>query len=234
MKTKKSKAKQISMAFLIDLIVPLLLFVLSVVLIFTVFIPVQKQISEIKAQKKKEELVVKRLQTKYKTVTAKSPSELKEILDKLTIVVPDYINIGELGKVINQMNADYGLTVDRLYLQQEQLVVDSKSIESLNTSVTVKVIRGPFRLSGPKDKIFEFLDSLVTGPYATEFDAVTVSGVGNDNWNVAFSVILYYLPKKQNIPPEKALVVPNWDVINETIKYIDTHPTVSVQTSESE
>lgn len=221
MKATKSKAKELSARFVQDLIIPIVMMVVSLILIFVVFIPVQRDISQIKSEYKSVKAEVDRLQHKYKVITAKSPEELKQILDNLRLVVPDYINIGELGKVVNSVSNKYGLNVNRLSLQQEQLVVGSKDIKKRGgIAITVKTIRGPFRISGNRDTIFDFLDFLVTGPYAIEFDAVRIAG-DNEEWNAAFSVLLYYLPALENISPKAELVVPNWQLVDEVSDYLD-------------
>ena len=94
MKVTKSRAKQLSAQFIQDLIVPILMIIISIILIFVVFIPVQRDIARIKNEYKKVRDQVDKLQQKYDVITAKSPEELKNTLDNLRLVVPDYINIG--------------------------------------------------------------------------------------------------------------------------------------------
>lgn len=221
MKATNSKAKELSVRFVQDLIVPILMIVVSFILIFAVFIPVQRDIANIKKEYVKVKIDADRLQRKYNVITSKSPEELKRILDDLRLVVPDYINIGELGKVVNSVSNKYGLSVNRLSLQQEQLIVGTKDIKKQSgVAITVKTIRGPFRISGDRNTIFDFLDFLVTGPYAIEFDAVRVSG-DEETWSAAFSVLLYYLPAVEHIPASAGLVVPNWQLVNEVSDYLE-------------
>lgn len=213
--------QDVSKQFMLDLAIPVFMFFLTIFLIIFVYIPLKNEIKEVNEQAEAVHKEVLALKAKYSAVTRREPEELNKILKKLTEMVPDYINVAALGKFVNQIATEYGLKIQSLDLLQEQISVDNKDIESLDTTLNVKVIRGPFKLRGTRDDIFRFLDFLVTGPYATEFDAVRIRQASTNGffWDVYFTAVHYYLPRVSNIDPKTPLVHPDWKVIEEVMGF---------------
>ncbi len=207
--------------FMMDMVIPMIMFFTTIFLVIFVYIPTKSDIDELKKQTQSTMREVKKLKTKYEAVTRKDSKELSEILKKLVEVVPDYINVGALGKFINKVASSYGLTVESLDLSQGQVTFDAKDIQRGETKLNVKIIRGPFKLKGTKKDIFSFLDFLVSGPYATEFDQVKI--VSSDptrfSWRVDFDAVHYYFPPVRNIDPKAPLVVPDWAKVEQVVKY---------------
>ncbi len=216
---EKNKKRKISRNLMFDLFVPFVMLFISLLLIFFVYLPIINQVKEYKTEKEEYHKKYVELKAKKTLITEKNPKELSYTLTQLTKMVPDYINIGDLGKFINKIASERGVSVKSLDLLQAQIAVDDKDITALNTKLNVKVIRGPFKLTGTKEDILNFLDFLVTGPYATEFDAVKITTSDNFYWNVSFTAVHYYMPRVRDIDPEAPVLRPNWEKVKEVLQY---------------
>jgi hypothetical protein len=89
-------------------------------------------------------------------------------------------------------------------------------------------VEGPFSFRGTRDNIYKFLDFLVIGGYATNFDQVTIVAADIDSeWSVSFFASYYYLQPLLNVEPGRALQ----PIQSDALRPITVEPTVEIEPS---
>jgi len=206
--------------WLIQAILTLGLLVLSIGIAFLVYIPYINEINDLRAKQTELRTQIADLQTKYKTINDMGVNKTGEYLTAARKYVPDDIRLAELATFINLNAQKYNLVVSRLNLSESKIDVRRQININISTAITGKnqeillgEIQGPFTLSGSKEKVFEFLDFLVSGGYATNFDRVAISPSNNGVWTVSFVAVHHFLAPAKNVPALYPLIKPNLDLL---------------------
>ncbi|WKZ23975.1 MAG: hypothetical protein QY312_04415 [Candidatus Dojkabacteria bacterium] len=192
-------------------------------LVIFLFVPLIRDAQTIAVRRAGIEREVDALKKKYATISGYDKVALADNLSNARILIPDNIRVAELATFINVNATSFGLTVSRLGIDEDRSEVkqvteveerDRLLGPQLQTPVFLGRVQGPFAFRGSRDNIFRFLDFLVTGGYATNFDQVTVTaGSTEDSWGVSFFTSYYYLQPVENLPPSFELLEVNTDAL---------------------
>lgn len=199
------------------------IFLVSALVVFLVYIPYIKGIGEVIDQR---EVVVSEsdaLQKKYDAIVAYDKDMLRSDLVVATHYIPDDMKVAELATFINDRAKNFDLKVSRLGISEDRTSVGDSSAEKtkeklIGTQKAVDIvylgrIEGPFAFEGGRANIFDFLDFLVTGGYATTFNEVSLVRGDGDKWNVSFSTSYYYLLPLKAVDPKTPQVFIQKDVL---------------------
>lgn len=230
--------KKDNSSFLIQGGVALGMIILSFIIAFMVYIPYIQQISDLKEQQTETRAEVQRLETKYSEITGMGKQGIDANLEKARRIVPDDIRLSELATFINANAQKFDLEVAKLNLVENTTDV-RKDLPSENKvvatnagqQITLGTIDGPFSLFGEKKDIFRFLDFLVDGGFATNFDRVQITPGENGEWLVNFVAVHHYLGPAKGVPAEAVLLKPRLDLLNVNTPVTPTPTGTSTQTN---
>ncbi len=225
-------------------IVAVIVFVISLIVAIFIFVPYIQKTAEISKKVEAVESDITALEKKYKEINGYDRDELAAQLKLVSYYIPDTIRVANLATFINANATKYELAVARLGINEDvaeiKASVDeaekSRLLGSLKSEKEIFLgrVEGPFSFSGSRDAIFDFLDFLVLGGYATNFDQVSIVGAGKDSWTVNFFAVYYYLEPLTEVEAGRQLVPIQKELIsNLTIPVISTpsvtpSPSVSV------
>lgn len=201
-------------AALIQGLVALGMVIGTFVLAFMVYIPYLNEAQQLRDKQTTLKADIAKLNTKYTEISGFGADNVDTYLAQAVKYVPDDIKLGDLGIFINNNAVSYKLQVDRLALSENKQDLQSGATTNKTVIATqgdkaiiLGRIEGPFGLSGTKENIFRFLDFLVDGGYATNFDAVAISpSSGNNIWSVNFTAAHHFLAPVEGIPAQAELV----------------------------
>jgi len=230
------KKKKISGRAFVQGVISFGIFLLSLVVVFVAYIPLIKSARE--SVKKRESLQkeIDSLNKKYEIVNGYGADKLLKELSLTKKFIPDDIKVAELATFINAEATKFNLEVVRLGISEDKTEVTKTSKKDKEKLIgTVKAIdkvylgriEGPFTFSGSRDDIFAFLDFLVEGGYATNFDKVNIVSqvdskdgdekVAVGNWSVSLFTAYYYLQPISDVNPKTPLVQIRVDVLEDAI-----------------
>lgn len=193
------------------------IFLISVLVAVFLYIPQINQTTEVVKKRKDLETEVSSYQKKLDTITAYDQSALVDDLESAAYFIPDEIRVAQLATFINVNAKQYNLEVSRLGINEDRSEVkqslgDEEKSKLLGnvayvSSVFLGRVEGPFSFRGSRDDIYKFLDFLVMGGFATNFDQVSItSGTTEKDWSVTFFTSYYYLEPVKNVPPSAPLL----------------------------
>ncbi len=191
--------------------------VVTIVIVIFVYVPNITETKEISTKRKAVETEVAAFQKKYDTIAAYNVSDLADGLKSARVFIPDDIRVAQLATFINQNSKQYGLEVSRLGINEDKTEVKQtvgtetkdKLLGSANAANRVFLgrVEGPFSFRGSRTNIYKFLDFLVMGGFATNFDQVTINaGDKEENWSVNFFTSYYYLEPVSKVESSRALI----------------------------
>ncbi len=212
--------KKKSNGLLIQGLIALGLLVFSFVAAFFLYIPYINEINDLKEKQTKLKTDISELQNKYTVINSLGVRKVGEYLVEARKYVPDDIRIAELATFINANAQKYNLVVSRLNLSENKIDVRKQininiplGTAGKNTEIILGQIEGPFTINGSKGDIFKFLDFLVDGGYATNFDRVSIVPGANNTWTVNFVAVHHFLPPAKDIPAAYPLIPPRFDLL---------------------
>jgi hypothetical protein len=209
-------------------------FAISAIIAVLVYIPYISETAEIAKRRELVDSDVTALQKKYDTISSYSIADLANQLQDAKHYIPDDIRVAQLATFINSNAKEYSLAVSRIGINE-----DKTEIKPVDSSVQAKLlgsnkvenkiflgrVEGPFSFRGTRDDIYKFLDFLVIGGYATNFDQVTIiASERDDEWSVSFFASYYYLQPLVNVEPGRALQ----PIQTDALKPISVVPTAEV------
>jgi hypothetical protein len=198
-------------------LIALAIFLISVLVAAFLYIPQISQTKEVVAKRKDLESEVTELQKKLDTINGYDREELIKDLESAAYFIPDEIRVAQLATFINVNAKQYNLEVSRLGINEDRSEVkqsldDTEKDRLLGKAVYSSTIflgrvEGPFSFRGSRDNIYKFLDFLVMGGFATNFDQVSIiAGTTENDWSVTFFTSYYYLQPVKNVPPSATLL----------------------------
>lgn len=208
--------------YLIQGIITFGIIVISFGITLFVYLPYVQDIQDQQVKQKTLRDEINILQAKYDKINNTNKEELATNLTLAKKLIPDDIKIAELATFINDNAAKFNLVVNRLNLSENKVdvrtelsVQDKEKLigRTPGQEVILGRIEGPFSLSGNKEDIFRFLDFIVEGGYATNFDKVTISGSEQGGWTVTFTAVHHYLMPVTKVNPDAPIVEPRLDLL---------------------
>lgn len=194
----------------------LAVFVVSIFVAFFVYIPFITGTQEIARQREEVELDIKALEAKYAAVNGYDRDTLATNLEVAKKYVPDSIRVAQLATFINLTAKQHSLEISQLGINENQSEIKPAGSEEKATllgsnknekKVYFGKVEGPFSFKGTRENIYKFLDFLVLGGYATNFDQVTITGTDKDDeWTVSLAASYYYLQPLVAVEPGRALM----------------------------
>lgn len=180
------------------------IFVVSLLVVFLVYLPYLKDTSTLQGKRVEVENEVTALRKKYEVISGYNRSDLDDGLKSARYFIPDDIRVAQLATFINVNAKQFNLEVSRLGINEDRAEVKQSSTEeekikligSSKDASTVYLgrVEGPFSFRGSRESIYKFLDFLVMGGFATNFDQVNINaGDTEENWSVSFFTSYYYL-----------------------------------------
>ncbi|MCC7304203.1 hypothetical protein IT418_02195 [bacterium] len=212
-------------------------FLVTILVVIFVYVPNIRSTQELSKKRQTVQQEVDELQKKYTVISMYNVSELEEGLKTARVYIPDDIRVAQLATFINVNSKQFNLEVSRLGINEDKTEVkqtagDEEKDKLLgNNSAANKVflgrVEGPFGFRGSREDIYKFLDFLVTGGFATNFDQVTINaGDGEKNWAVSFFTSYYYLQPVVKVEADRPLL----EIQKDALKPIRFDETVSVPT----
>lgn len=183
----------------------------SILVVFFIYVPYISGVNDIIKSREELEKEVSLLQTKYDHMNGYDRTKLRSELTLVSHYIPDDMKVAQLATFVNDQASEFDLTVSRLGITEQKTEVSSTTADEKEkligskrdvTSVYLGKIEGPFSFLGERKNIFEFLDFLVLGGYATTFNDVTVSAIDSAQWQVSFSTSYYYLNPLVGVDPK--------------------------------
>jgi hypothetical protein len=215
--------KKDNSAFVIQGMVALGIVIASFIAAFLIYIPTIEEISALREKQETERKEIKRLQDKYNEIVGLGKPAIDSNLESARLLIPDDIKLSELATFINQNASKFDLNVSRLNLTENKVDVrreiDAETQRAIaaqtGQSITLGKIEGPFGLSGTKPNIFRFLDFLVSGGFASNFDQVLIVPDDPEKglWSVTFVAVHQYLESAKDVAPESTLIKPRLDLL---------------------
>ena len=193
------------------------IFVVSILVIIFVYLPYISGTKVIAAKRLAMQEEVTAFDKKYKTIAAYNRSDLDDGLTSARFFIPDDSRVAELATFINRNATLFNLEVSRIGINEDRAEVkqaaDSTEKEKLlgivdeSKRVFLGRVEGPFSFRGTRDNIYKFLDFLVMGGFATNFDQVSItSSDKEDKWSVSFFTSYYYLQPVTKVEASRPLV----------------------------
>ncbi|PJA12355.1 hypothetical protein CO112_02930 [Candidatus Dojkabacteria bacterium CG_4_9_14_3_um_filter_150_Dojkabacteria_WS6_41_13] len=190
-------------AYLQGMVALSIVLVSALVAVF-VYVPYVAKTKEIAKKRTSLEQEVQTLQKKYDTISGYNRSDLADELKSARYFIPDEIRVAQLATFINVNAKLFNLQVARLGINEDrseikQSLGDAEKVKLLGeakevASVFLGRVEGPFSFTGTRDDIYKFLDFLVMGGFATNFDQVSLTtGETDTTWSVTFFTSYYYL-----------------------------------------
>lgn len=214
------------------------IFIVSLLIVVLVYLPYIKSTKEIVNKRVALEENVISLDKKLKTISAYNRSDLDAGLKAARVFIPDEIRVAQLATFINTNAKQFNLEVSRLGINEDKSEVKQaaageeekgKLLGTINESKKVFLgrVEGPFSFRGTRENIYKFLDFLVMGGFATNFDQVTlVSSDIEDKWSVSFFTSYYYLEQVSQVEPARPLL----EVLKEVLKPISINEEIKQPT----
>ncbi|WKZ30114.1 MAG: hypothetical protein QY314_04935 [Candidatus Dojkabacteria bacterium] len=216
--------KKDNSGFIVSGLIALGLVIVTFLVAFLLYIPTIQEIAQIRDKQKEEQTEIKRLQDKYNEIVGMGKPNIDANLEQARQLVPDEIQLSELATFINQNASKFDLEVSRLNLNEDKVDVrreiDAETQRAITAqtgqAITLGKIEGPFGLSGTKQNIFRFLDFLVSGGFASNFDQVLITPADEEKgtWSVSFVAVHHYLLPAKDIAPESVLIKPRLDLLS--------------------
>lgn len=207
-------------------------FLASILIVIFVYVPSIQNTQAILKKRLAVDEEVAALEKKFNTISAYNRSELDDGLASARFYIPDDIRVAQLATFINENSKQFGLEVSRLGINEDKTEVKQsaatdekdKLLGATNDANKVFLgrVEGPFAFRGSRLNIYKFLDFLVVGGFATNFDQVTInSGDTEENWSVSFFTSYYYLQPVSKVEASRPLLEVQKDAlkpirINET------------------
>lgn len=193
------------------------IFVVSLLVIFFVYVPYISATKEIVKKREAMEESVAALDKKYKTISEYNRSELDDGLKAAGIFIPDDIRVAQLATFINENAKKFSLEVSRIGINEDKAEVKQaageeekgKLLGTIDESKKVFLgrVEGPFSFRGTRENVYKFLDFLVMGGFATNFDQVTLNSNDiEDKWSVGFFASYYYLQPVTKVEASRPLL----------------------------
>jgi hypothetical protein len=233
------QSKKVNATVYVQGIISFAVFILSVIIAVVLYVPYIKDTTVIAEKRRDIEKDVSSLQTKYSTISNYGDDIMAEELEAARYFIPDEMRVAQLATFINNNAKNYGLTVSRLGINEQRAEVkqvDTKEQAKLlgSTKTEKKIflgrVEGPFSFRGTREQIYQFLDFLVVGGYATNFDEVSITTSGSDDeWSVSLFASYYYLQALTGVEPGRVLQ----PIQKNALKPISTVPAPSVIPSET-
>lgn len=209
--------KKPNTGFYIQGLIAVSIFLVSILVAIFVYVPSIQSTSETLKKRKAVEAEVEALQKKFDTISTYNRSDLDDGLTSARFYIPDDIRVAQLATFINNNSKQFNLEVSRLGINEDktevkQTVGDEEKDKLLGVTtdanrVFLGRVEGPFAFRGSRENIYKFLDFLVTGGFATNFDQVTINaGDKEENWSVSFFTSYYYLQPVTNVEAARPLL----------------------------
>ena len=190
-------------------------FLVSALIVIFVYLPYINDTQAIVKKRVSMQAEVDALQQKYDAISSYNTTDLEEGLTAASRFIPDDIRVAQLAEFINQNAKTFNLKVSRLGINEDRAEVKQsagteESVKLLGSVVDARKIflgrvEGPFAFTGARQDIYRFLDFLVMGGYATNFDQVTLNA-GEGDWAVSFFASYYYLEPVKNVEASRPFV----------------------------
>lgn len=213
------------------------IFVVSLLVVLLVYVPYLQETQELVKKRQVVEEDVAALQKKYDTISGYNRSDLDDGLKSARYFIPDDMRVAQLASFINVNSKQFNLEVSRLGINEDRAEVKQTSsaeekdklIGSAGEAQKVLLgrVEGPFSFRGSRENIYKFLDFLVMGGFATNFDQVTLNSSDNEeNWSVSFFTSYYYLNPVTKVEASRPLLEVQKDALKPiTVNEDDILPT---------
>lgn len=213
------------------------IFVASLLVVVLVYVPYLQATQELVKKRQLVEEDVAALQKKYDTISAYNRSDLDDGLKSARYFIPDDMRVAQLASFINVNAKQFNLEVSRLGINEDRAEVKQTSSAEekdklIGTAgeaqkVLLGRVEGPFSFRGSRENIYKFLDFLVMGGFATNFDQVTLNSSDNEeNWSVSFFTSYYYLNPVTKVEASRPLLEVQKDALKPiTVNEEDILPT---------
>jgi len=203
------------------------IFLISLLVVIFLYIPQIAQTKSVVTKRKSLDTEVTALQKKFDTISGYSRSDLDDSLEAAAFFIPDEIRVAQLATFINTNAKQFNLQVARLGINEDRSEVkqslgDEEKGKLLGnaafaSTVFLGRVEGPFSFRGSRENIYKFLDFLVMGGFATNFDQVSITSGGSpDDWSVTFFTSYYYLQPVKDVPASAPLI----EVLRDALKPI--------------
>lgn len=208
-KTKQSKTKQKinKMQAIINSVIAFTLLLLSISSVFFFIIPNINKAFKLRRQIEAESQEVKALRKKKADLDSYTSQQLDDLYQKTLYFIPENINLGTMGTHINEMAKSYNLKIQRLVLTEEPKSQAIK-IPGLSTksdiTLPVKTITAPFIMTGKKQDLLNFINTLTNSLEAQEFDTVQLSKTDH-YWVLRLQLTHLYMEYLKDVPLSSTL-----------------------------